>query len=412
MNILVIGSGGREHAIYWKLKQSKEADNIFLIPGNGGTDNNFNIETNNFPEIEKFCQKKTVDFILVGPEQPLAKGIVDYFQKTNIKILGPDKAAARLESSKIYAKNFMKKYGVVTADFNLLANRSRLEEEIEKKNGNIVLKYDGLAGGKGVFVCSNQEEAMHSLTKIYTKFGDDAKIFCEEKLSGQELSIIGFTDGKQIKLLQPSQDHKQLLENDLGPNTGGMGAYTPVPFCDQEMLKQIKQQIVKPTLRGIQKEKLNFKGIIYFGLIITESGPKLLEYNVRLGDPETEVILPALKNDFLELCLSCLTGNLSEITIECDDKYYVDVILVSGGYPLQYRKGYEIKGLDTLAPDTLVFHAGTKRKNNSLITNGGRVLNIVCADKSFEAAKNKVYQEVKKVNFEDIYYRKDIGNRL
>ncbi|MEJ2054647.1 MAG: phosphoribosylamine--glycine ligase [Calditrichaceae bacterium] len=299
MKIAIIGSGGREHALAWKFAQSKSADEIYVIPGNGGTKNNVAINSNNFEAIEKFCKEEQIDLIFVGPEDPLANGIVDYFCDKNIRIFGPDKEAARLEGSKIWAKRFMKKHGVATADFWMEENG---DEEIKKRYGN------------------------------------DADYIVEQKITGQELSIIGFTDGKDIKLLMTSQDHKPAYDGDTGPNTGGMGAYCPVPFCDEAILADIKTKIVNPTLKGIQTEKLNYKGVIYFGIMMTEQGPMLLEYNVRFGDPETEVILPALKSDLLDLVLSCLDGNLSTFNLAFNDGYFVDVVLASGGYPGSYEK--------------------------------------------------------------------------
>lgn len=411
MKIAVIGSGGREHAIAWKLALTNGPENIFVLPGNGGTPNNVAIQPNDFAGIKAFCQEQAIDLIFVGPEDPLANGIVDYFRGSGIRVVGPDKAAARLEGSKIWSKKFMKKHGVATADFWLLEDGDDIEQVIEQTGGHVVIKYDGLAAGKGVFVCSSVAGAGRALTTIKERYGDTAPFLLEEKFSGQELSIIAFTDGQDIQMLLPSQDHKPAFDGDRGPNTGGMGAYCPVPFCDQQLMDRIKKEIVDPTLRGIQAEDLDYKGVIYFGLMITEAGPRLLEYNVRFGDPETEVLLPALKNDLTEVMLACLEGRLNEIKIEANPGYFVDVVLASGGYPGSYAKGKVIRGLEKLSEDTLVFHAGTKRQQGQLVTSGGRVLNVICHGQTLGQAIEKVYTEAGKIKFDGVFCRSDIGRK-
>ena len=411
MKIAVIGSGGREHAIAWKFAQSIPEEDIFVVPGNGGTQNNVAINPNDFGAIEQFCKEKQIELIFVGPEDPLTNGIVDYFQNTDIKIFGPDKEAARLEGSKIHAKRFMKKYGVATSDFWLEEDGADIEQVIQQNNGNIVIKYDGLAAGKGVFVCSSVQEAMDALAEIKKRYGTDANYIVEQKISGQELSIIGFTDGNNIKLLLTSQDHKPAYDGDKGPNTGGMGAYCPVPLATESVLTEIKTKIVDPTLRGIQADGLNYKGVIYFGIMMTQAGPMLLEYNVRFGDPETEVILPSLKSDLLKLVLSCLNGTLSSFKMEFNNGYFVDVVLASGGYPGGYQKNKVIKGLDKISSDSYAFHAGTRMDNGIIITSGGRVINIVGTGPDLKSAINKAYAEVKKISFDHMFYRKDIGKK-
>lgn len=414
MKIAVLGSGGREHAIAWKLQQSDQVEKVYCLPGNGGTENNVNIKVNDFQAIRDFAAAKQVDLIIVGPEDPLVNGIVDFFSDSSVKVFGPDKAAAQLEGSKVFAKQFMQKYGVATAEYNhYIINKDENEilDKADEFSGNCVFKYDGLAAGKGVFVCSSMTEVKASLQKLKTSFGLDASIILEEKLSGSELSILAFTDGKDYQLLLPSQDHKQLLEGDKGPNTGGMGAYCPVPFYHNELQAEIEKKIIKPTLKGIQQEGMHYKGVVYFGLMITDQGPQLLEYNVRLGDPETEVVLPALKSDLTELVISCFAGTLAQFKMEFYEDTFIDVVLVSGGYPLNYQKGYKITGLTDLPEDVLVFHAGTKRENNNLITSGGRVINIVVKEKDLEKAIKRVYDECIKIYFQDIYFRKDIGKR-
>lgn len=438
MNIAVIGSGGREHAIAWKLEQSDLVDKIFVLPGNGGTDNNVDIDVNDFEMIKELCKRETIELIFVGPEDPLADGIVDYFSDSNIKVFGPDKAGAQLEGSKIFAKKFMQKYGVATAGFWEFRNsREKAQKKendvilspstqlrtglvegksghdpkkiIKKLNGNCVIKYDGLAAGKGVFVCSNEKEALSALSEIHSKYGEEASYLIEEKLIGDELSILAFTDGDDYQLLLPSQDHKQLLDGDKGPNTGGMGAFCPVPFYNEELKKQIEKDVIEPTMKGIQTEGFNFKGVVYFGLMITQDGPKLLEYNVRLGDPETEVVLPAMKSDLVKLVLSCFDGTLKDYQMEFNDGFFVDVVLASGGYPHSYKKGIPICGIKE--NQELIFHAGTKNEKDKIVISGGRVLNVVAHGNTLNEAIENVYERVSKFHFDDIYYRKDIGKR-
>jgi phosphoribosylamine--glycine ligase len=411
MKIAVLGSGGREHAIVWKLVQGVSQTDIYTLPGNGGIPNSLPINITKFDDVKRFCEEKHIELVVVGPEAPLAQGIVDYFANTRIKVFGPSKNAARLESSKIWAKQFMAKYEVATADFRIFYNPEDAKKRIHELKGDLVIKYDGLAGGKGVYVCSSEAEALASLEDLVKNYGADAPFLIEEKLIGSEISIIGFTDGKHIQLLTPSQDHKQLYDGDTGPNTGGMGAYCPVTFLTDAMMKDIMTAIVNPTLRGLQGENLDYKGAIYFGLMMTAQGARLLEYNVRLGDPEAEVILPAMKGDLLQLILSCLDGTLKDYEMEFNEGFFVDVVLVSGGYPKSYAKGYEISGLKHLSQETLVFHAGTALKDGKLVTSGGRVLNIVANGVDLASTIEKVYQECKLVEFQDIYYRKDIGKR-
>lgn len=411
MKIAVLGSGGREHAIMWKLAQSVPQENIYALPGNGGIPNSVPIDSGDFAEIHTFCEKQGIDLVVVGPEAPLAQGAVDYLTEKGIKTFGPSKQAARLESSKILSKQFMAKYGVATADFKIFDRPEGAKAYIHELQGNLVIKYDGLAAGKGVYVCSSEEEALQSLEDLLNTYGQNARFLIEQNLEGSEISIIGFTDGKHIKMLTPSQDHKQLLDGDKGPNTGGMGAFCPVPFCDEAMMENIMTSVVHPTLKGIQGENLDYKGVIYFGLMMTERGAELLEYNVRLGDPEAEVILPAMKSDLLQLISACLEGTLDEYVMEFHDGYFVDVVLVSGGYPKKYTKGYEITGLEKLSEETMVFHSGTALNDGTLVTTGGRVLNIVAHGDDLAATIEKVYQQCPLVEFQDVFYRKDIGTR-
>lgn len=411
MKIAVLGSGGREHALAWKLAQSVGRENIFCLPGNGGTWNNVSIAPYDFQAVETFCLENDIELIVVGPEDPLANGVVDFFKNKKIRVFGPDRRAAQLESSKIFAKKFMKKYGVATADFWMLEDGDDIEQVIDQLGGQLVIKYDGLAAGKGVFVCNSAQEAYEALQELKRRYGDTAPFFIEQKFSGQELSVIGITDGRHFKLLLPSQDHKPAFDGDRGPNTGGMGAYCPVPFCTDEILQQVQEQIVQPTLQGLQQEQLDYHGVIYFGLMITEQGPKLLEYNVRFGDPETEVILPALKSDLLELIEASLDEALETVELTFNAGYFVDVVLASGGYPGSYEKGKLITGLEELPDDVLVFHAGTRKEDGKLLTAGGRVLNVVAHDATLAGAIERAYNAVQKIHFENMFYRKDIAQK-
>lgn len=414
MKIAVIGSGGREHAIAWKLEQSELVKKVFVLPGNGGTKNNVKIGVDDFAGIRRFCEAEGIDLIFVGPEVPLAKGIVDYFADSSIKVFGPDAAGAQLEGSKLFAKRFMQKYGVATAEFYEFGNaehpsRLKPEDAIEKMHGKCVIKYDGLAAGKGVFVCHTVAQALQDLRELYATYGTDARFLIEECLEGDELSILAFTDGEHYQLLLPSQDHKQLLDGDKGPNTGGMGAFCPVPFYNAELKALIEDDVIIPTMKGIQAEGFNFHGIVYFGLMITNNGPKVLEYNVRLGDPETEVVLPALKSDLAALVLACFDGSLQDFAMEYNSGTFVDVVLVSGGYPKAYKKGMPICGLEKTGE--LVFHAGTTLQDGNVVTSGGRVLNIVAHGETLDEAIDACYQKVHQFSFDQMFYRKDIGRR-
>jgi len=402
MNIAVIGSGGREHAIVWKLCQHHDPDTIFFLPGNPGFPHSYSLNIADFHAVRAFCVEKEIELVIVGSEEPLANGIVDSFSGSGIRVFGPKKEAARLESSKIFAKNFMKAHGVATADFWVCDHVEEAKRRIEELDGCCVIKYDGLAGGKGVSVCSSIEEAYAALHWQQEKYGEESPFLIEEKLQGRELSVFGFTDGHDIKLLSPAQDHKRAYEDDEGPNTGGMGAYCPVSYDES-----ITRCIIEPTMEGLPS--LGYCGVVYFGIMMTDRGPKLLEYNVRLGDPEAEVTLPALKTDLLPLINACFEGTLNEVDVEFYSGAFVDVVLTSQGYPGPIEVGKEIVGLEKLLDSTLVFHAGTQSQDNKLVTSGGRVLNIVCHGGDLQEAADNVYRECQKVNFEGITYRKDIG---
>lgn len=410
MKIGIIGSGGREHALSWKLAKSLGEEAVYTLPGNGGIPNSHPMDIDDFEAIQEFCEANEITYLFVGPEVPLANGIVDYFNKTEIKALGPCKDAAQLEGSKIFSKKFMEKYGVATADFHTFSAVSDAEEIVHEMDGDLVIKYDGLAAGKGVFVCDNIQEALDGLDEMRAQYGEDCPFLIEDKIVGDEISIIGFTDGQSIQLLLPSQDHKQLNDGDTGPNTGGMGVMCPVPFWNADLAAEIDAKIVQPTLKGIQAEKMDYKGVIYFGIMMGENGPELLEYNVRFGDPETEVLLPSLKTDLAEVVKACLNGSLGDLNLEFEEGFFVDVVQVSGGYPKAYEKGYEIKGLSEV-DDAIVFHAGTKLHQGKVVSNGGRVLNVVAQGETLDIAIKKAYEQCAKISFKDNFYRKDIGQR-
>jgi len=411
MKIAIIGSGGREHAIAWKLAQSAGWENIYVLPGNAGIPKSQFVDINDFQVLEQFCRTENIGLIVVGPEQPLANGIVDYFRKTDIKILGPSKSAAIMEGSKIFAKEFMRRHGVATSDFEVFDNVEAAMPYIRTKNGDCVIKYDGLAAGKGVFVCNNMPEAEAAMTEFLETYGEKADFIVEDKIVGDEISIIGLTDGKIIRLLPPAQDHKQVFDNDLGPNTGGMGAFCPAPFYTEKLAAEIDRLIIQPTLRGIEKDALDYKGFLYFGVMMDEKGPKLLEYNARLGDPETEVLLPALNADLVKAVLAALDGSLEKIDWSWNPGFYVDVVLTSGGYPKSFPKGFAIKGLEDVDKDTLLFYAGVKSNGEDLLTDGGRVINVVCKGASLNEAIENAYRNCNKICFEGMHYRKDIGRR-
>ncbi|MBF0546814.1 MAG: phosphoribosylamine--glycine ligase [Candidatus Riflebacteria bacterium] len=408
MKIALIGSGGREAAIAWKLRKDALPENVFVLPGNGGIENSIPINPLDFKKVEEFIETQKIGLIIVGPEKPLQFGVVDYLKNSGKLVLGPNKKAALLESSKCYAKSFMKKYGVATADFKEFSSPKEAFDSIDRDNPQVI-KFDGLAAGKGVFVCKDFSEATDALHKIEKTYGSDSRIIVEETLSGPELSIIGFTDGKSFSLISPSQDHKRLLNGNKGPNTGGMGAFCPVPFCDKSLVKKIEKEIIFPTLKGIQAEKLDYLGPIYFGVMITPDGPKLLEYNARMGDPETQVLLPSLKTSLIDIAEACFAGKLDEIKIEVVDKYFMGVVLATGGYPEKSSPEAKINGLSEVDKEILLFHMSTKKIENDFYTNGGRILTVVGSGKTLKAASEKTYKACRKISFAGMQYRTDIG---
>ena len=418
MNILVIGSGGRENAIIRKLKCSprlQKGGRMFCIPGNGGISQIAEcVEINilDFAKISKFIKDYEIELTIVGPEFPLTKGIVDYFNDRNLKIFGPDKKSAQLEGSKIFAKQFMRKYNIPTADFEIFDNYELAREHLNSQFSilnSVVIKADGLCAGKGVFVCDTKEAAAAAIKKLMIDkiFGSSGnKIIIEKKLDGAETSLIAFCDGETVLPLVPSQDHKAVFDGDEGPNTGGMGAWAPANFFDESLIKKVFDNF----LEGIKKEKLDYRGIIYAGIMQTKDGLKVLEFNVRFGDPETQAILPLMETDLLELFIATIDGKLSKQKIRWKDGYCVSAVLSSGGYPGKYKTGKEIFGLENVE-DAIVFHSGTKFENGKYFTNGGRVLNVSAVEATLEKAISKVYKNIEKIKFEGMHYRRDIGKK-
>ncbi len=416
MKILVIGSGGREHALVWKIAQSKEVKKIFCAPGNAGISEQAEcaaIDASNIKGLLKFAHDKRIDLTVVGPEVPLAMGIVDAFKDEGLKIFGPSRKAAEIESSKIFAKYLMEKYHIPTARYESFAVFDKAEDYVKSISMPIVVKADGLAAGKGAVVCFSREEALQALTKMMVKriFGEaGGKVVIEEFLSGEEVSVLAFTDGTTILPLIPAQDHKPILDGDKGPNTGGMGAYAPAVFVDDNILRDIQKNILQPAVRGMALEERPYRGVLYAGLIMTKHGPKVIEFNCRFGDPETQVILPLMKSDLLPLLFGCADGNLKNLSVEITHQFAVCVIMASGGYPEKYENGKKIIGLKShFGSDIINFHAGTKFSNGDYVTNGGRVFGITAVGDSIKQAINKAYAAVGKIAFDGAYYRKDIG---
>lgn len=413
MKLLLIGSGGREHALAWKLGKSEKVEKIFVAPGNGGTATDPKCENVNITDIDElitFAKKEGIDITIVGPEDPLTKGIVDEFKKENLKIFGPAKDGAMLEGSKSFSKDFMKKYGVKTAEYATFTSAHKALEYLETCVYPTVVKADGLAAGKGVIICENKEEAIDA---VNTCMVDDAfngagqKIVIEEFLDGVEASILSITDGKTIIPFLSAKDHKQIFDGGKGPNTGGMGVLAPNPYVTEEVLLDFEENIMNKTLVGIKEEGFDFKGIIFFGLMITKKGTYLLEYNVRMGDPETQSVLYLMESDLLEIIEAALNEELDKIKIKWNKGVCINVVLASNGYPNKFNKGYEIS-IDEKVKDK-VFLAGAKYEDKILKTSGGRVLSVIGCGENVEEARKEAYLNIDKVTFEGAYYRKDIG---
>ena len=418
MNVAIIGSGGREHAICCSLKKSKKIEKIYCFPGNAGTEKmaiNVKIDINNFNEIKKFVKENQISFLVIGPEEPLVNGIVDYFEKENIKIFGPNKISAQLEGSKIFTKKICQKYKIPTADFGIFKNTNDAEKFLKKTNYPIVVKADGLASGKGVYICKDLSESMVSIKEIFDgKFGKAKEVLIEEFLKGEEMSYFIISDGKTFKFFQTAQDHKRVEEGDKGKNTGGMGAYSPSRLINNELEKKIINKIIKPTLAGLKDFKSNYKGFLYAGLMIVNNEPYLIEYNVRMGDPECQTILPKLKTDLFEILISCCEENLANMEIEWSNEKSLCIVLCSKGYPETYKKEVLIDGLEKInIPDRdFLYHAGTIRIKNKIYSNGGRVLNFVSLSNNFEKSRNKSISLIKKLSWENGFFRKDIGYKV
>lgn len=420
MNILILGSGGREHTFAWKMAQSPLCKNLFVAPGNSGTfkiATNVNISVTDFNAIKKLALEKQIDMVVVGPEDPLVLGIHDFFLNDealkHIAVMGPQIKAAQLEGSKEFAKEFLIRHHIPTAAYKSFTKETVEEGYVflETLNPPYVLKADGLAAGKGVVILKDLNDAKAELKSMLVdaKFGKaSTKVVIEEFLDGIELSCFVLTDGKNYKILPTAKDYKRIGEGDTGLNTGGMGAVSPVPFATDEFLDKIEEQIVKPTINGFKKDNLPYVGFVFIGLIKVGDDPKVIEYNVRMGDPETEVVLPRLKNDFVEILLAMANGTLDKINIDIDERAATTIMLVSGGYPEAYEKGKEITGMDTVK-DSIVFHAGANLKDGKVVTSGGRVMAITSYGKTYGEAIKKTYQNIEKLHFDKMYYRKDIG---
>ena len=421
MKILIVGAGGREHAIAWKLSQNKKVEKIFVAPGNACIEMLPNAESVNLGSIDEyisFAKKNNVELTVVGSEELLVQGIVDEFHKNGLKIFGPDKKAAILEGSKAYSKDFMKKYGIKTATYEIFDNSEKAKGFLNNwKDFPVVVKASGLAAGKGVIIAQNLAEAIKAVEDIMVdeKFGNaGSQVVIEEYLDGVEASILSFTDSKVIVPLLLAKDHKKIGEDETGLNTGGMGVISPNPFVTNEIFEKFESDIMKPTLKGMQAEGMDFAGVIFFGLMITKKGIYLLEYNMRMGDPETQAVLPLLENDLLELIEKSFDKKLSEIEVNWKPLHSCCVVAAAGGYPESYKKGDEITGiLDfTETDDKKIFICGAKIENGKLLTNGGRVLNAVALGNTLEEAQKKAYDLLKTINFEGMYFRKDIGGRF
>lgn len=417
MKILVIGSGGREHTLVWKISQSPKVSKIFCAPGNAGISHLaqcVDIGEDNIVGLANFAQKMKIDLTIVGPELPLSRGIVDEFGKLGLKIFGPNQKATQIESSKVFSKYLMKKYNIPSASYAVFQDIKQAFDYVKQQAFPLVIKADGLAAGKGVFIVKGVKQGKEALDSLMKKkiFGDAGEyVVIEEFLEGEEISVLAFSDGKTIVPMVSSQDHKKIFNKDKGPNTGGMGAYSPVPFYNDLSRKIVLQKILKPTIEGLKNEGREYKGVLYAGLILTKEGPKVLEFNARFGDPETQVVLPRLETDLIEIFNAVIEGNLHKINLKWKDNAVVCVVIASGGYPGRYQKGKIINGLESLEEmkNIIAFHASTKFQDGKVVTSGGRVLGITAWADTIFKAKEKAYEGVEKIYFEEMYYRKDIA---
>ncbi|MCA9143030.1 MAG: phosphoribosylamine--glycine ligase [Planctomycetaceae bacterium] len=426
MNILIVGNGGREHALAWKVGKSPRADRVFVAPGNAGTAEdaeNVDIKAEDFPRLIKFAKENKVELTIIGPEAPLTAGIVDAFEKAKLRVFGPSKAAAQLEGSKVFCKNLLHHANIPTADYKVFKDADRAASYIierypeEKQTVPVVIKADGLAAGKGVIVCSKRSEALEAIQRIARdrEFGDaGSRLVIEERLDGQEASVLAIVDGRTIVTLPPAQDHKPAHDGDTGPNTGGMGAYSPTPLVDVEKLSWIEEHVLVPTVHALKRSRNPFRGILYAGLMMTNQGPKVLEYNVRFGDPECQPLLMRLKSDIVDVLDATVSGELDKFGgLEWDPRPSVCVVMASEGYPGAYERGKPIRGLADAAklPDVKVFHAGTATLDGHVVTNGGRVLGVTAMGDSISDAKRRAYEAVKCIRWEGAWCRKDISDK-
>jgi phosphoribosylamine--glycine ligase len=414
VNVLVIGSGGREHALSWKLSQSSKVETVFTAPGNGGTENNVPLDVNDLDGLAKFAQENNC-FTVVGPEDPLAAGIVDKFKELNLKVFGPSKKAAQLESSKIWAKNFMKRNNIPTARFKIFVDPQKAQKYVESLDYDVVVKADGLAAGKGVIVCNSTDEAISAIQTILVKktFGDAGdKIIIEERIDGIEASYIALSDGNVALPMASSQDHKRVFDNDKGPNTGGMGAYSPTPVITDVLAEKIQKEVIEKTIHAMKNEGISFTGFLYAGIMLKDGIPYVLEYNVRMGDPECQPITMRMNFDLYDYFVASVDGTLSSMPLlSWKDKYAVCVVLASDGYPGNYSTNDEITGFNSVSDDTHVFHAGTKKSDDKILSNGGRVLGVTSLGDSLESAISNVYSDTEKIIWSKKYHRNDIGKK-
>ena len=417
MKVLVVGSGGREHALCWKIAQRPDTE-VYVAPGNIGmvdVATLVNIKVDDIAGLVDFAKAEGIDFTVVGPELPLTLGIVDAFQEAGLACFGPNKAAAKLEGSKAFSKELMKKYGIPTAAFDTFTDVKKAKAFVDEIGVPCVVKADGLAAGKGVIICMTREEADKAIEDMLTDhaFGDaSATIVIEEYMVGPEVSVLAFADGKSVLPMVSAQDHKRIFDGDKGPNTGGMGAYSPAPVYTEALSAEVNKTIIEPTIAAMAAEGTPFTGILYTGLMLTEKGPRVLEYNVRFGDPETQPIMVRMKSDIVALFQACVDGKLDEATLEWHDEAAVCVIMASGGYPASSEKGVPIYGLDDIAAEeAIVFHSGTAEKDGEIVTNGGRVLGVTAKDATIKGAIDKAYAAVEKINFDHMQFRRDIGAR-
>ena len=418
MNVLIIGSGGREHALAYFIKKSHKIKDIYCIPGNAGTgqiSKNINIDLNNFEKLKEFINKNDIQAVIIGPEKPLVDGIVDFLESNQIKVFGPNKLASQLEGSKIFTKKICEKYQIPTAKFGVYNNRTKALEFLKNCKLPVVIKADGLAAGKGVYICKTYKDSVLAVEEIFDgKFGKAYQILIEEFLQGEEMSYFIISDGKSYKSFGTAQDHKRAKEQDKGLNTGGMGAYSPSRLESKVLNKKILEKIIEPSLKALKDMNTEFKGFLYAGLMIYNNEPFLIEYNVRMGDPECQTILPRLKNDFFEIVDAVISQKLDKINIEWKKEKSLSIVLCSKGYPEEYENNIEIENLNNLKLDKnqFIFHAGTKLENNNIISNGGRVLNFVVKSSNFEECRSQAINLIKKLNWKNGFFRKDIGFKV